>query len=360
MEFVTKSFDNVDYSIWNKELLKSESSLASQTANWQYAFKENYDAEPYFISVTDSNGELLGQLAGVIHQKMFWKNANMFSKAIGMKLNLGRVLYWLYGPVVHKQSLRDEILDHILSRVNELAVEKKVSLISGVTSPMASKFKPEIWKKFGFKLQPWKTYIIDLNQPIDVLYKSLHNKIRYDIRKSEKQGFELEIVKDKKSLKEYHNLKIELKEIRGTKVRHKDFFESRWKLLHKQGYAQLLVAKLKGKMVGGVQVLTLNKNVIQHAIGNLPEHPMSGTFLTWNAIKWAKENKFYTFDFGGINPSPSSEKEKRIAFFKAKWQGKQYDYFFCTKKVNPVKYNVYSALKNPSKISQVVKHRLKL
>lgn len=64
VEFIIKSFDIVDSKKWNQKLLKSEYSLAPQTANWQYTLKEIFNSEPCFISVIDSKGELLGQLSG--------------------------------------------------------------------------------------------------------------------------------------------------------------------------------------------------------------------------------------------------------------------------------------------------------
>ena len=67
-------------------------------------------------------------------------------------------------------------------------------------------------------------------------------------------------------------------------------------------------------------------------------------------IKWGIENNYSSFDVGGINPNPVSEKEKKIDYYKSKWNGKKYDYFFYTKIINRKKYYISTALKNPKRI----------
>jgi len=358
MKLITTYESDVDFEQWNKELIKSNYALASQTANWQYAFKEIYNSEPFFIYVYDEQKTLLGQLAGVIHDKFFWEGVNSITKQIGKNLNLGKTLYWLYGPLIYEHAIKDEILNEILIKINDLAIQNNISIITGFTSPM-SNIDSVKWNEFGYDLQEWKTYVVDLTKPIEEIYDSLPKKVRYDIRKSEKENFQLEIVTEKKSLMEYHELKIKLKKMQGGKISNETFFDSRWRLLHEQGYAQLIAARLDNKMIGGTQILTMNGNTIQHVVGTLPGYSSVGTFLTWNAIKWAKENNFNTFDFGGANPSPNSEKEKRIDFYKSKWTGKEFRYYICTKKVNPIKFNISTILKNPSKITQVITKRIR-
>ena len=87
----------------------------------------------------------------------------------------------------------------------------------------------------------------------------------------------------------------------------------------------------EGKIEGTILTLFFNGNSIQHALSNSPKKDLVGTFLTWNAIKWAQKMNFRTFDFAGVDPIPKTKKEKGIYFYAEKFGGKKYEYFSYTK-----------------------------
>jgi len=62
------------------------------------------------------------------------------------------------------------------------------------------------------------------------------------------------------------------------------------------------------------------------------------------------KNNLKYYDMGGINPNPSSKKEKNIDFYKSKWGGQQYSFGISTKILNRKKQILSSILRNPKKI----------
>lgn len=357
MNFQIHVSDSVDQSKWDEALKQNENSMTYQTVNWQRMFFEVYGSKPFFITILDSNSKIVGQLAGVIHKKWFWRDANIFSRIVGNQLGLGTLIHWFYGPIIHDKSCQDEIISKILSAVEDIAEKNNVMLIRGISPPLETNLSNSSFQNHGYELKTGATFIIDLRQGIENLYNSLKKDTRYYIRKSEKLDLKFEVVNQRSTLDEFKNLKIvALKKEGGRRVLNDPtFYDKHWELLHNEGFEQLLVARKGNENVGGILTLTFNKNIIQHALANEPDTDLVGTFLTWNTIKWYIENNYHTFDFAGVNPNPQTSKEKGIYFYASKWGGKLYEYTVCTKITNKFKFNISSGLKNPSKISQISK-----
>ena len=151
-------------------------------------------------------------------------------------------------------------------------------------------------------------------------------------------------------LKYYDKKKIE-------KIRKKNatFAESTWKIIFQNEYKKNFIVKSEGKPISIITNLLFNGNVSQIAVANSSVRSnYAGSFLTWNAIRWATENNYRTYDVGGANPFPSSKKEQGINLFKSKWASKKVDYFICTKVFNKTKLNISNIIKQPKAIKNKI------
>lgn len=352
--YVTNEVNEKD---WNYTLLRNDASTTYQTASWQMMFKEVYDSKPIFVTVENSGGEIVGQLAAIIHHNWFWKNTPTFSKFLGNALKLGTELHWFYGPIIHNEEKKSEIITQILQTLDKIAIKNNIIQIRGISPPLDKKPYDDVYKKNNYQSNPWLTYITDLRFDLNSIFNSFDKKTRYDIRKSEKNDLEFEVANKKDSYYEYHELKINAKKSMGIKVKNdKVFSDKHWELLNSSGYEKLLLTRHNGKIVGGILALTFNDNVVQHSVGiSPPKNLLSGSFLTWNALRWAKKLNYNTFDMAGVNPLPKTEKEKNIDFFKSKWGGKKYDYFIFTKIFSETKRKASYLLKNPMKAKKLLR-----
>ena len=362
MSLHVKISSEINENEWNEDLSKSTGSTVYQTYNWQKLYREVFDSKPIFITITNDSGIVVGQLACLIHEKMEVSDTNPLSKKIGNLLGLGTSLWWYHGPIIHNKQYENEILSLILSTVDKIAKENKVINIRGISSPITQQFSHENFKKFNYNIQPWSTYIIDLNQDHKTLFSSLNKKTRYDIRKAESNELEFEVVDNKNSLNKIFEFKLTSKnklDRLSSKVKN-SFLDSHWNFLFEKQFEKAFLVKYKDEYIGGIVLLHFNNNTIQHFVVNSSKTSLQGgPFLTWNVIKWGIENNYSSFDVGGINPNPVLEKEKKIDYYKSKWTGKKYDYFFYTKIINRKKYYFSTALKNPNRIiskSQRYKH----
>lgn len=357
MKYTTEISNQADPKDWDSTLLRNNNSMTYQAVNWQLMFNEVYDSKPIFISILDNSSKVVGQLAGVIHKKWFWRDANVISRILGNKLGLGGLFHWFYGPIIHDKNNQDEIISQILSAVDKVSTQDNVVMIRGITPPLEQDISLTSFKKHGYELKTGSTFIIDLKIGIDNLFNSLTKDVRYYIRRSEKLGLEFEVTKSRESLLEFQKLKLAAfkQEGRRPSSNPDKFFDMHWKLLHKKGLEQLLVTRYNNENMGGILTLIFNNHVIQHALVNSPKMDLTGTFLTWNTLKWAIKNNYKTFDFAGVNPNPQTDKEKGIYFYASKFGGKLFDYSICTKIIDRTKFKISSGLKNPSKLKQLIK-----
>jgi len=350
----------VDSKEWNDKLLENKASTIYQTNYWQEIYKQAYDSKPVFITVRKQDGEIVGQLSGVIHKNFFWENTNPLSSLIGKNLNLRITFNWFYGPIIHDFNYQKEITSEILSCIDKVSIENNVSMIRGISSPLGEGFSNESFKDFNYRIEPWATYITNLNETSDKFYESLNKTTRYDIRKSEKQELKFEIANSKKDYDEFNELKIEAKNKAGQKVKSNPrFFDIHRELLFKNEFEKLFIVKHDGIIIGGLLGIIFNGNIIQHGVGiSINTDLLAGPFLTWNSLKYAINEKYSTFDLGGVNPFPVYSKEKNIDFYKSHWGGKKFNYSIYTKILDKKKVMLSSLLKNPKNVSKKLKHHL--
>lgn len=352
---------------WNSNLLKNPSSTTYQTSNWAQVYHEVYGSKPVFIAIEKPNGELVGQLTTVIHNRYFWIKSNIIAQTLGIKLNLRTYINWFYGPIIYDESLTNEIIHEIILALDKLSKDNNVQMIRGASIPVQK--SNTIYKNLGYQEAKWSTYIIDLTKSIDTLFNSLDKNTRYDIRKSEKNDLDFKFADTKDELEQYLNLKYDSIErgggkiIKNSKKREKiisAFNNAHWNLLHKKGLEKLFLVKQNDELLGGITCFTFNQNMFQHGVGNSSNTKLlGGTFLTWNAIKWGIENRFHNFDLGGVNPNPSSTKEQQIDFYKSKWGGQKLDYVVYTKTLDKLKVKLGAILENPNVVSQKITHILR-
>lgn len=363
MDLKVEIKNDVNQKEWDDMLLSNEASSSYQIYNFSRIYKEAYDSKPIFIYVKNASGKIVGQLLALIHNKRYWWDANVFTKTIGLTLNLHTSLNWFYGPVIHNSEHKELIINKFITAIEEVAKTNSVTIIQGGSAPLSDNSTDILFKNNGYDLTPWVTYHIDLTQDIQTLYRNLKKSTRYDIRKSETVGLQFEVVDKRETMNEFTRLKHEEKKRIGERLGSatQNFFtDLLWKYFYNEGYEKLFLARFDGEVVGGIYGRIFNNNMIQYGVSNTPRKELFvGPFLTWNVIKWAKEFGLESFDMGGANPNPKNEKEKQIKFYKSKWGGELKEYSRFSKILSKKKNILSSALRTPWRIPSKVVGKLK-
>ena len=111
----------------------------------------------------------------------------------------------------------------------------------------------------GFKFSDFVNYLIDLKRPKDEIFNSFSKSLRRNIRKSSKNGFTVERVKDISQIsvlyklldKSYSRGKVPLADI--------SLFESAFEELYHRNLLNVFLLKYKNKYIAG-RVILLSKN----------------------------------------------------------------------------------------------------
>lgn len=325
--------NEVDEDEWDRELAKSQNANPFQIGCYHKPYQIAFNSKLIFIKVLDKSGRIVGQLSAVLTLKEHRTISNSLSKFVINKFNLGSVLMWKMGPIIHDHENHSEIVSQILYAIDKLCLENKTEIIRGTTPPLDPNFSQKNFLDSKYSIKPWKNYIINL--PIDPndYFVSLHKKTRYDIKKGEKNGLTFEIAQDIGDFKEFLTMKFRDRKNREAILKQGwSGIEATWNILFKEGYRKLFLVRHKGDLIGGIFASVFNKNVTQTTVVNSSQRNLQGgSFLSWNAIKWAIENHNTIFDMSGANPFPETEKEKGIDFYKAKWNGTEYKTFIFSK-----------------------------
>jgi hypothetical protein len=346
MTLKTEIYTEFDHADWDHLLMKSTESTAFQMSKNYDPYKLAFNSKPLYITVEDSKGNILAQLLAVQH---YHNGIHSFNNSIASKINIGSSIFWHHGPIIHDIHMHKEISTLILQKLEHFSKLNNVLIIKGSSTLMPEQSSSVQFKNVDYHNTKWDTWVIDLKKDLDVLYKSLHNKTRYDIRKGEKNNFVFEVATDRTILDEWIEIKHAANKRKNQILKkHEKFNNYLWEILYKPGFEKIYVARLDGKIISGIANKLFNKNVIQHSIINSQKNLQSGSFLTWNAMKWSKENNFLAYDMGGANPHPISVKEQGIRHYKSKWGGKEIQYDLYSKVVNKTKWRFFKLLKKSS------------
>lgn len=333
LQFRTVVSNEVNEKDWNESLLKSPYSTAFQEATFFKPDKLVFDAKQVFIKVLDNSGNIVGQFSGVLRFKEHRNISNPLSKLLFNKLNLGSTLTWKEGPIIHDLENHDKICSEIFDTINKLCHKYKIEKIKGTTPPLDPNFSKNTFSNTNFLVTPWKDHIITLPKNPEKYFTSLDKKVRYDIRKGENNNLTFEIAKTMDDFNDFAMLKFKNRKNPKEILEHsKTEIQATWKILYETGLRILFLAKHKGEITCGINSILFNKILYQTTVVNSSNtHLQSGSFLTWNFIKWAIENDCSYVDLSGANPNPISEKEKQIDFYKSKWGGKEYKMYLISK-----------------------------
>lgn len=180
----------------------------------------------------------------------------------------------------------------------------------------------------GSVVAPYGTYVIDLTQPEDILWKNIHPKHRNVIRNAEKKGVTILVENSHMSLAE--NL------VRQSFKRSTHGFANnlRLKLRMKDGAIVSQVSGLgdhvkvfmamHGSAVQGCAIIPFSNYCAYYMHGGSISQPLTGAMnlLQWEAIKYFRNTGVKSYNFVGARVNPlRGSKQEGLAMFKQRFGG---------------------------------------
>jgi serine/alanine adding enzyme len=199
-----------------------------------------------------------------------------------------------------------------------------------------------VFIKYNYKRIAHLNYLIDLNNGIDTIWNDVYSKRKNEIRKGVKEGLAVkEIDYDTEFVQAYEILELIYKKAKLPFPKY-IFFSNTRNVVNGGQIFRIFGVYLENNLIGVMFLLCYNKRVYNWYAASKPEYynKYPNDVITWEVIKWASENGFEVFDFGGAgNP----EKKYGVRDFKKKFGGTEVNFgrFECIHKPFVMKTSEY-------------------
>ncbi|NBB22966.1 GNAT family N-acetyltransferase [Runella sp. CRIBMP] len=158
-----------------------------------------------------------------------------------------------------------------------------------------------VMRDSNFTYEEHLNIIVDLEKTEEQLWAEVHSKRRNEIRRAQKEGTTVELSNTPDTIAKcylilktvYQRAKLPLPSI--------DHFEALFQNSTQEEGLRIFVAKYEDKIIGCMLCLAYGTTLLDYYAGayqeNYDKYP--NDLLPWEVFRWAKQNGFTRFDFGG-------------------------------------------------------------
>jgi peptidoglycan pentaglycine glycine transferase (the first glycine) len=161
-------------------------------------------------------------------------------------------------------------------------------------------------QRYGFQAteqtnQPRCTLILDLESAIDTLFASLPKKTRHHIRACERKGVVSRKGRETDLTTFYHLLRATSKRS-GFAIHSQSYYEQEFKVFARHNRTALFLADYEGQMIGAEMPFVFGQHgaALHGASGDTHRKLPASDLLTWEGIRWAKNQGCRSYDLWGI------------------------------------------------------------
>jgi len=302
--------DSIDSKRWEKFVSNHSKGNIFQSTYMVDVYNSTKNYEPISLAAVDSeSGEILAVLQAVII-----RDAPSFIGSISSRSVING------GPIFLEEERGLEALKKLLTYYEEFLHNKAIyTQIRNIWNTDKSK---SLLESLGYQYEPHLNYLIDLNRPIEEIWKDIHKPRRKGINRAEKIGMKIRKIENKNEIKDcykliketYKNVRLPLADI--------SLLESAYEKFYDAGFVDYYIATLDGEVVGSRVVLKYKGIVHDWYAGSKKEINYVNEAVVWNMLcEYAGKEKL--FDFGGAgNP----EKPYGVREFKKRFGGMEVNY----------------------------------
>jgi lipid II:glycine glycyltransferase (peptidoglycan interpeptide bridge formation enzyme) len=166
---------------------------------------------------------------------------------------------------------------------------------------------------------------LDLTKPIEVLHEQIDKDARANIRRSEKRGVIVEQITTQSEMDVFYELLQKTYTRLRAPLADRSLFENIYRILITKGMAQIVFAKVEGKIISGYLMLLYHGQIYGWYCGDDVEYRKycPNDIIMWYIIRWGHEQGYKTLDFGWAGRADESS---TVRNFKAKYCGELVHY----------------------------------
>ncbi|MFQ5649771.1 MAG: FemAB family XrtA/PEP-CTERM system-associated protein [bacterium] len=273
--------------LWNRFLQKHPNTNMYQLLGWKTVFESVFGYTPHYLLTLDARGEPQGILPMFLMSDIFRRRylvSNPFSNFAGICANESKSEALLFAEAVRiAQTCQVQYVEFRQLREplhGELPVKKS-----------------------------FVTLMLSLSNDPEEHWRALTSRNRNKIRKAEKNGLTVDF--GMQYLPDFHRVyAINLRHL-GTPIFPYRMFETVAHVFKDQ--VDLLVLKRNDQVVSAMFLFKFKQTISEPWVASLREFNKIyvNNYLYWQAIKYACENGFQTFDFGRSTVDTGTYKFKR-------------------------------------------------
>jgi serine/alanine adding enzyme len=158
-----------------------------------------------------------------------------------------------------------------------------------------------IFQEEGFHYTPHLNILIDLSHTEEELLGMVHSKRRNEIRRAVKEGTEVRHLNSRDVMLECYEILRQVYRRARHPLPPQGYFTALYDKLSPLSHLEIFTAHFEGKMIGCMITLAFKNVLYDLFAGSYREYfsKYPNDLITWEAIKWGRNNGYEVFDFGG-------------------------------------------------------------
>jgi len=318
---------SVSPSVWNSWVSKAEAGTLFQTTFWSDRLCELWDCRPFFFVVRRCGFDLpaLVLLGFDIHSDLIVSDSTPVSlrltESIRKLLGIRRRFQWFGQPALIHQDAGDDGYRLLLTEIEELCKSTRIPAIAPSELPDSAKASiPVHWES-----KQWATFVVDLQQDEESLWRNLKKTARKAIRDARESGIVVRQINSLEELRDYYQFVCQRNPRYGKRTYGFTDLETMWRHFRPNAVFETFVAEKGGEPLAGLSVWGYNRLISElgsfQSEKSFLEKLYGSDLIKWEVLRWGSRKGCRAFDLAGVSPEPRTPKEQGIRQFKEKWGG---------------------------------------
>jgi len=341
-QFRVETTSRVEAKEWNAWVSKASWGTIFQTSFWADRLCELWDCQPYFFTVYSKsvNVPVLALLGFDIrsdvvrdkHVQLIRRLENSARKIQGKY----RRFQWFGQPALLNPETGAGAYKVLFSRLEDFCRTNKIPTIGPSEIPtLAAALLPSEWQR-----TEWATFIVDLQQSEQALWRNLKKTARKAIRSARENGLLVRQILSLEDLRAYYDFAARCALRYGKNMHGFVDYETMWRYLRPNAIFETFVAEKEGTLIAGLSVWGFNGIIAElgsfQSERGFTEKLYGSDLIKWEVLRWGSQQGCRAFDLAGVSPKPQTAKEQGIRQFKEKWGGLFQSYYTVSSRVSEI------------------------
>jgi hypothetical protein len=259
-QFETQIASSFQPTEWNAWISKADQGTIFQTSFWADRLCELWDCTPYYFTLSRAADLPVLMLLGfdIRSDEIRQENVHLVSNLKNTVFKNWRKKYrrfqWFGQPALVSPDAGGEAYRALFSAVEDFCRTNKISTLGPSEIPeSAAACLRESWQK-----AEWATFMIDLQQGEDALWRNLKKTARKAIRSAQEDGLIVRQIRSLEDLRAYYEFACKCAARYGKKMHGFIDFKTMWQHFHTNAIFETFVAEKDGAPIAGLSVWGYN------------------------------------------------------------------------------------------------------